>query len=107
MGIIENDLFSRLGNVARDCYFAFNIIDSKLIYLGKAIYAITGLDAGSIEKDAESIWEIVHPEDREYVRQVLTTLFKSKHVQAEFRILNGDQLKYVQFSAYVIDDNLI
>lgn len=105
--IAENDLFSRLGNVARDCYFAFNAVDNELLYVGRAIYAITGLDEVSLQRGAESIWEIVHPEDRAYVRDALNTLFESKSVQAEFRILNGEQLKYIQFNAYVIEADLI
>lgn len=107
MVLTENDLFSALGDNARECYFAFDNTQKKLVYIGPAIYTLTGIEAHAIEQNVELLWEIIHPEDRDYVRKALTTIVKRQRVQAEFRIEAGDRHKYLQLNGYLIRNGLV
>ncbi len=106
MVLTENDLFSTLGNNARECYFAFDIAQKKLVYIGPAIHTLTGIEANAVEQNIELLWEIVHPEDRDYVRKSLTALVKTQRIQAEFRIETGDRHKYLQLNGYLLKNGM-
>jgi two-component system sensor histidine kinase VicK len=109
MEIAEDDLLRYLGDAASEGYFVFSVVERKALYLSKAFKRIWNLEEAGTKLNAERLWQLIHPEDTAYIRECLEALKKKEKVKAEFKILRGEEIRYIDGHAYPIgaDGSLI
>jgi PAS domain S-box-containing protein len=88
-------------------HFEWNLIDSRVNW-SKELYCIYGLPPQEGPIDLATIFEMIHPEDREYVaREAQETIRSGIHSKAEHRIVRPDgEVRFVQVHGTVKRDAL-
>jgi len=89
---------------ADDVFFAFDMEQLAFTYVNDAFEAITRRNSAELLKNPAALFEILHPEDRSYVQDVLKSwLSKTTSSAVDFRILRPDQTeRWIRLKAYPV-----
>ncbi len=80
--------------------------DTDTLYWSEGLYRITGLEPGTPPPSADAYLQMVHPEDREWLKQRIRELFSDGFMlPMEYRLCtaNGDE-RWLRTVGYVVTD---
>lgn len=100
----EERLHSILGSLG-DIVWSINLPAFRIEYLNAAVEDITGADAEVLVGQTENWLKVVHPDDREQVRDYLREVLRRGRHGVEYRILRADgQVRWLLDRAHVVLD---
>jgi len=85
MGKVQH-LFSELANRATDVLWLFSHDWESLVFITDAYEEIYGQPRETLEADPQAFLEVVHPDDRGYVRRAMQTLSNGESIDIEYRV---------------------
>lgn len=102
----NDQLFCRIGEIAKDGYFIFNTEARKFIYLNKALANFCEVSVEEIFQNPSVLIQKIHAEDREHAvscfEECITDLEQKKY---EIRLMVSGAEKYMMLSAFPISQN--
>jgi PAS domain S-box-containing protein len=95
--------FHQLTENIQQVFWLSNRDDTRIDYVSPAYEEIFGLSCQSLYQDPGSFLEVVHPEDREMMRRLLTEV--PKQFQVEYRVVRDEGgTRWVRTRAFPIRD---
>ncbi len=105
----REQLQSILSNLAGAAYRCFFDEHYTMKYISEKIFDISGFHASEfIEKDVTTFASIIHPDDQEYCRKMISdTTSRKTHYEFEYRIIhkNGDVIWVNENGKGIYDEN--
>ncbi len=87
----ENEMhFQNLLSSVNDVVWAATADGEKILYVNPATERIYGISPGDFLKNPNILNELIHPDDREDVKNSLIQLFSKRQVENEYRIIRSD-----------------
>jgi two-component system sensor histidine kinase VicK len=101
---LEFKALQQIGEVSSEGIFVYSVSERKILYANAHVYDLLGLKTNSSRLDIESIFELVIPQDKEYVKnQYSTVAEKSITGEVEFQLVNAKkQHIFVCCNAFLI-----
>ena len=100
---LNSELFCHLGDASRDVFFIFEVETHCFSYLNKAFESIFETAADDVKNNPMLLLELVHPEDKKHVIDCFEEcLEKNVSRKYEFRVLIGEQEKFIRVSPYSV-----
>lgn len=104
-GGLDRRLSALLNNID-DVLWMFSADWEEVVYINEAYDRLTASDARTLADDPPSLFEIIHPEDRERVNAAMTKAADHGHEDdIEFRIKDDGGYRWVWSHAYPITDD--
>lgn len=105
MSMVNTSIFVEMGSLSRDGYFIFHPIGKNFEYLNDAFADIWGISTAIIKNNPEVLWQQIHPEDKEHVKDCyLECLSDNQAKKYEFRLLVAGAEKYIRTNIFPIDN---
>lgn len=106
----EFDFLKQVAEQANELFFFYNVETDKIEYINPAFEEITKRDRKDFELNPVNLYDIVHPDDREYVKITLKQFLKRKNRSLlDFRIIWPDNTeRWARLKIYPVleDDDL-
>lgn len=88
--VLEQRLL-RAQTIAGLVHFEYDVCSDTFTYISGNVYNMLGLDPKHTRFSSDLLWRVIHPEDREPVRQqLLHPKQKLTHSQHQYRVLRSD-----------------
>ncbi|MFN3325210.1 MAG: PAS domain S-box protein [Bryobacteraceae bacterium] len=98
-------MFRALAENIREVFYMLDLREYGLVYLSPAFEEIWGTSPQRIYEDLDAIYDTVHPEDRERIRQAFERTRQGERCDVEYRILRpGGEIRWIWNHAYPIVD---
>jgi diguanylate cyclase (GGDEF)-like protein/PAS domain S-box-containing protein len=100
----ESQLEGILGSL-KDVVWSATAPTFKMLYMSAAVHTLYGRSASEFSANPNLWFEVVHPDDRVWVKQMSQELLQSGSKDLEYRILQPDgTLRWVRDRAYLMCD---
>jgi len=86
----SEERFQQMASNIQEIFWMLDAENMKVLYVNSAYETITGRTRESLEEDAKSYEEVIHPEDRVRVLSRLAESVRSGQFDEEFRIIRPD-----------------
>jgi len=104
MNEINNQLFCKMGEIARDGYFIYNTKKEVFNYLNKAFAELLDLDFELFKEHPRLIIPVLHPEDLEHAKSCMEECLSDFAAKKyEIRLMINGIEKYVRFCVFPLN----
>ncbi|MFO7447173.1 MAG: PAS domain S-box protein [Ignavibacteriaceae bacterium] len=101
--IASEERFRQLAENIKSIFYISEPNSGKIIYLSPAFEEIWGIPAGEIYDNPAKRFEMIHPNDRRRINNLLTSRFTSKEFDEEFRIIRPDgEVRWIHSKSFPI-----
>lgn len=92
-------------NSLEEVVWSISVPTRKLLYLNPAAQKVYGYPASEFLNDSNLWFEVIHPEDCQWVERSYQTLLKQGHLEVEYRILRPDgEMRWLSVRSHVTYD---
>jgi two-component system sensor histidine kinase VicK len=104
-------IFGKMIELTEEIVFIFNVEKICFDHVNEAFTEITQIDSEALFDQPHSLFDVIHAEDRDYLKDKITSLIKNKNLSVlTFRIIRTDQqVRWMKFKIYPIieDGNIV
>ncbi|TCD10180.1 ATPase [Pedobacter frigidisoli] len=105
MAELNNDLFSKIGNLSVDGYFIYSVESKSFQYLNDSFGKIWGIEKNQILNTPKLLVNRIHPEDIDHAKSCLEECLEDgTEKKYEFRLLVEHVEKYVRMIIYPVNN---
>jgi PAS domain S-box-containing protein len=98
----SEERFRQLTENIHEAFWMHDVASGKPIYISSAIEDITGIKPEELLEDFNSVFNIIHPEDRERIREEMNHEISEEH-DIEYRIIRPDgEIRWILERAFPI-----
>jgi two-component system sensor histidine kinase VicK len=100
-------IFGKMIELTEEIVFIYNIEKECFDHVNEAFTEITQIDSAALFNQPQLLFDVVHVEDREYIREKIKNLNNNKNLSVlTFRIIRADQQqRWIKFKVYPIVEN--
>jgi len=103
---ISEQRFRQLAETIEDVFFTRDLVTGRMSYVSPAFEKIWGVPRSAVFEDPTRWLEMVHPDDRERVRQEMPARTTPGAYQTEYRIVRPDgAVRRIQTRAYLVPES--
>jgi PAS domain S-box-containing protein len=100
----SEERFRQLTENINEVFWMVDPVTQQMLYISPKFKDIVGIDAEKVTDSPELVLEIVHPEDRERVREAMSKQITGEYDE-EYRIVRPDgSLRWIREKAFPIND---
>jgi two-component system cell cycle sensor histidine kinase/response regulator CckA len=99
----SQERFRQLADSMEDVFWLYDLHEARMIYVSPAWARIYDQAPERVLADSEARFDMIHPEDRERVREALTQRAPGQRLEHEYRVLRADGVRWIEERTFPVD----